>query len=119
MTREEILALPTGKKLDALVAEKVMGWEAKPGRAYYWTGKDRVVRSVFYQFSTDISAAWELLCKFKTHQVTFHENGFYQQSDMKYRVIIAKNQHVAYANTAPEAICKAALLAVMDKEAEA
>lgn len=66
MTREEILALPTGKKLDALVAEKVMGWEAKPGRAYYWTGKDRVVRSVFYQFSTDISG----LCNFQGEMIS-------------------------------------------------
>lgn len=116
MTREEILALPTGKKLDALVADKVMGWEAKPGRAYYWTGKDRVVRSVFYQFSTDISAAWEAEEKIK--QLRLHV----KYCEALKKVVLSTGEYVGlfdYIHATPAQRCKAALLAVMDKETKA
>jgi hypothetical protein len=53
----------------------------------------------------------------KPHQITKSETGF-SHSPLKYRAIVGKNMNAAYADTAPEAICKAALLAVMEGKDE-
>jgi hypothetical protein len=83
------------RERDELIATKVMGWE-NPWQPF--------------QPSTDIADAWQVVEKFEPHQITKSKTGF-SHSDNKYRAIVGKNQNVAYANTAPEAICKAALLA--------
>lgn len=117
MTKEEILKMEPGRELDALIAEKVMEiklhWDDEEGQSYKIA--DSPFGEVLKAFnpSTDISAAWEVLEQFKTHQVTKSETGF-SHSEKKYRVIVGKNQNVAYADTVPEAICKAALLACLE-----
>jgi hypothetical protein len=82
------------------------GWNEK-------NGTHIVRKEIFRNYSGSISAAYEVLANEKSHQLTFSEAGF-SHSDLKYRAIVGRNQDVAYAKTAPEAICKARLLAVLN-----
>lgn len=61
LRREEVLAMTPGRALDALVAELVMGYA---GRVRWW-GSGPVIDGAFpvavRPYSTDASAAWEVL----------------------------------------------------------
>ena len=65
----KIAELAAGRELDAFVAEKIMGWEVvgldrdRTG----WYGKPPGVQAVFRipHYSTQISAAWEVVEKMK------------------------------------------------------
>jgi len=123
-----------GRELDALVAEKAMGWKlqcyesgvyaTEPGQyddaskndGWLWEG-DEVSREA-YEFnpSTDISAAWEVVEKLNFLSFTVSRENCcgvrcdvvcYNDVDMKDKVIVAGE-----ALTAPHAICLAALKAV-------
>mgnify|MGYP001144293395 CR=1 FL=1 len=109
LTREKILALQPGRELDALVAEKIFGVNNPDAR---WSP------------STDIAAAWEVVEKMsKTH---FSEIAMTELEDGTWgwmaRFILVLNEpytvngYRATAKTSPEAICKAALLAVIDHD---
>ena len=121
LTREQILGMDK-RQLAEATAVHVMKWKtiAKPNTGEYVYMKsfdeqgriDEYIEVELWNPAEDIAAAWEVLEKFKLCQVTMSETGF-SHSDLKYRVIVGKNQNVAYADTAPEAICKAALLAVL------
>ena len=115
MTREEILKLEAGPETDALVAE-VMGAERlkvrpdPPLREIVYVGLGRG-----YQFiplySSDIGAAWEVF-------IRFYYPSLWRDGDCwtcaLHRDIDSKRV-VAFADTAPLAICRAALLAVMEE----
>jgi hypothetical protein len=104
MTREDILAMPAGRELDALVAEKVMGYK-------YTSDFDRLFKP-----STDISAAWEVVEKFNTYRMQKLRDNDHRLVDGKvHQCFLGKNGNCAYGHTAPEAICKAALLAVLEE----
>jgi hypothetical protein len=109
LTREKILAMEPGRELDALVAEKIFGVKNPDLR---WSP------------STNISAAWEVVEKMsKTY---FSEMAMTELEDGAWgwmaRFILVLNEpytvngYRATAKTASEAICKAALLAVMDRD---
>jgi len=135
MTREEILAMKPGRELDALVGEYVFGFKrVKTPPDYYGKngGTDVLVpRNLpeFYNYppigeiqlwymcrhwSTDISAAWEVVEKMREKGSHFfvrdtgNNEVLVQFSYLYGRGYIAK--------TAPEAICKSSLLAVMEVE---
>ena len=116
MTRDEILAMKAGRELDALVAEKVMGVK----NMEQWLINHRMDETG--QYSTDIAAAWEVVEKMrqrfrdssKTVLFGCHENlagnwtaYWYQSTDTM------PPQWEAISESLPEAISKAALLAVM------
>lgn len=115
--REKILAMEPGRELDSLVAEKVMGselhWDGEEGQSY------RIVEEkAFEEFlkpfnpSTDIAAAWEVAEKFHSWELHKLLPGI-----RTYKAVMnADPRSVSYSDSAPEAICKAALLAVLDKE---
>ena len=111
-----------GRELDALVAEKVMGWRrVSEGEPYFWPTQkmiDRIkelhpdVLAVDYfpapLFSADIAAAWQIVEKADWWQMESVETG-------EVWVILAINESYSYdatANAAPHAICLAALKAV-------
>jgi hypothetical protein len=48
MTPQEIQAMPAGHEMDALVAEKVMGWERRGNSPYWWWSTDRNARNTSY-----------------------------------------------------------------------
>lgn len=119
LNRDRILNMEPGREMDALVAEKIMGWtecsvdgQRSYGKPPEFVDADPVVR--IYEYSTEISAAWgvfeELNGKFG---VSLGRAGDYYEPDRKWNTRIGKNEWVE-AETAPEAICKAALMAVMD-----
>ena len=119
MTRDEILAMPAGPELDALVAELVMGWTKGP---MDWMMREPWVRPdgchVFpWHPSTEIAAAWEVFEKMLSlgHDVKIYAiSGYMIQAE----VLMDEGESLARGlfgrgNAAPLAICKSALLAVM------
>lgn len=102
-----------GRELDALVAEKVMGWKSVEHRFedpfHRWDGiapEHGSHRFTVPDFSTDIAAAWEVVEKL---------NDLILERDVtaegtRYNVVIDGIE--TWAETAPHAICLAALKAV-------
>lgn len=112
LTREQVLAMEPGRELDSHVALAVMGIEQVT-----IVGKYRFIDSLdtpLPNYSTDISAAWEVVEKMSRGKVDrsfvleFHFERYYAafgQVPFKTDVLF---------EFAPEAITKAALLAVLD-----
>lgn len=93
MTRDEILAMPAGREMDVLVGRHVMDLVGPP--------------DLYWEYSTDISAAWMVVEKFPAVSLTFRGKYWFcdvNQVDFDY----------SQAETAPLAICRAALLAVTE-----
>lgn len=129
MNKEEILAMAAGSEIDALIAEKVMGWKravATDGATEYWDDgsfcSGRLVEPTVGGFRLDdysntwnpsesISAAWEVLAKMGHAQINKKVNGEYA---VRWGNTRWADSPVCVSKSAPEAICKAALLAVMD-----
>ena len=112
-----------GRELDALVAEKVMGYARKRDDCNtYWVDADGFEPSHSHDYSTDIAAAWELLDTIsrREHLTTSYSVQFDDKSG-KFLVIIQdwyrssgmmKGSYPSeYTDTAPHAICLAALRA--------
>lgn len=124
MTREEILKLEPGFELDRLVAEKVMGWEEGyefvcDGWGLLYYVNFGLERKRPWSPSTNIATAWEVI----EHLVPEYNIGLFNSCDLKnpsqgtWYVEIRATRHgappcEAGAETAPLAICCAALLAV-------
>jgi hypothetical protein len=133
LTRNKILKMEAGREMDALVAEKVFGGPEAHKDWYWWDGANMVwsndtaygakpilIPALFAgpHFSTDISAAWEAVEKMKQggHIFTFemvtddedqYSAGFERKME-DYKPIWS-----GFGDTAPLAICRAALLAVV------
>lgn len=126
MNRQDILDMSVGTVLDISVAEKVMGFKFEADKV---TGRTCWVGYGAYgeahtppmawvkwnyrvpPYSTDISAAWEVMEKFNHVEVEI------AKFENIYVVCIDSGYYVR-CKTAPEAICKAALLAVMEGDAD-
>ena len=137
----EVATLPASRDLDALVAEQVMGGLSKHEWDTSYTGVDfcHVCQStgddLFYgrttndacipHYSTSMAAAWEIVQHFfakghtvvlfayaETHPVRHKPEGESYCCEMHH-----PEQRIAFgrADTAPLAICRAALRAVMEK----
>jgi hypothetical protein len=94
------------RKIDALIAEHVMG---KPHDEIYYPHRfnaegEKVIRRLIPQYSTDISAAWEVVGKMG-HLGLNWEPLVIDKWDCVFERESTK------ADTAPMAICKAALKA--------
>ncbi|MNC33206.1 hypothetical protein D3C75_815900 [compost metagenome] len=143
LTREEILNQPPGRKLDRWIQEHIFNWipwaeqrrdytaivYQKPGerepymRTQRWEeAKERysiipyseidfLLHAVYgdEDWSTSISAAWEVFVKFDLPSV-----GMYVDQDDNEWFTCNIGTHRATGKTAPEAICKCALLAVLN-----
>ncbi len=82
------------RKIDALVAEHVMGLD--PNRAEF----------ALDEYSTDIAAAWEVVEKMSVPlEIIRHRDG------KQWGVLDARFRNTTWADTAPLAICLAALKA--------
>jgi hypothetical protein len=101
MTHEEILNMPAGREMDALIAEKVMG-----------------VKLFCFCPSTDIAAAWQVVDYFAKKygdvclEMVLVENE--TLTGQEWCVSLRLDADIALADTAPLAICRAALLAVKE-----
>jgi hypothetical protein len=105
LTRDEILAMEPGRELDALVAEKVMGWTKVGENA--WEAPNIKGYPLLPRYSTDIATAWEVVEKIaqKWHDFNIGRHHGKWSIGWNYK------GSVVDLKTAPEAICKAALLA--------
>ena len=112
MTAEQVLAMEPGREMDAYVAKYVKF----PGHSHLISE----VKEWCAKYSTDISAAWEIVEKMQGIQVFNGKKvrlkvtvsairGIYTVIIIDYRndTVIAEQ----IGTTAPEAICRAALLA--------
>lgn len=129
MESEDIINLQAGRELDALVAEKIMEWYKirlmnSQGKADY-RGFPQGIYSItkVRRYSTDLKNAWEVVEKM--HELDWKcTHTFFSPSA---RMI---GHHAEYwkgsggwmksksatAETFPLAVCKAALLALFEKE---
>lgn len=124
MTRQEIDGLEVGVLMDSCVAEEVMRWEKVqyPGGIYWDEGKQGPIPggkfsprfSGSFKPSTDISAAWEVLSLLE-HPVLGRPSGAppHLRWFCRVRTGPTDRDHVCGdGETAPLAICRAALAAV-------
>lgn len=110
----DIMNMIPSREFDALVAEKVIGVSQIDSMLGRYPGY--VNRTVIKFYSTDISAAWEVVEELNgKYGFSLGRAGDYYEPDRKWNVRVGTNEWVE-ADTAPEAICKAALLAVMNDE---
>lgn len=106
MTREEILAMKPGRELNKAVAETLFGMQGL-----------HLMNEFLPEYSETIPAAWEVLEKPEIMDI--YQIGVYPTSFGKWiaRPFMPGGRDcTVQAETAPEAICKCVLLAVMDKE---
>jgi hypothetical protein len=125
MTRDEILAMESSRELDALVAEKVMGVEVVKG----WIDWGR--KGPIKRYSTDISVAWEIVERKEFMPLKLYKCWDKSGTDRGLGWCVnwcidgeclcntpasgnmeCPEGNEVWAKTAPEAICKAALLAM-------
>ena len=105
MTRDEILAKSAGRYLDALIAERIFHYYDVPDHAHY---------------STNIADAWMVVEKMiEKYEFALEFNA--EEFNLEWWAVFFLDDELeslfdAAAPNAPEAICKAALLAVMEEE---
>lgn len=111
--------MEAGRELDALIAEKVMGWTRK-GEGWCPPGWESTF--MLSAYSTDIAAAWQVVEHFDRSKWCFDLEAFDAAGEDAWgaRFVSWEQLHPVfrgyepreYAATAPLAICKAALNAV-------
>ena len=138
MNRDEILKMEAGRELDALVAEYVMGDElARQVGAPEYATRDMAMDAGDmslegmqigdfdweqiepYPYSTDIAAAWDVVEMMRNKVIYKYPvcpNIIYHHTDGLWHCEYFSGDWMrnATAPTAPLAICRAALLAVME-----
>ena len=133
MNRKEILNMPAGREMDLLVIEEVLKWKFRYSTLFFNEGAlDHFVddkgdsRILGFSPSTDISAAWDVVEKMREidHYICPQiywddqdglEPGCWVAEFNRYAKKINDYRHFeAVANTAPLAICRAALLTVCE-----
>lgn len=115
----------TGRELDALVAEKVMGWRWRGGRGlkllvapeadtwYELRGDERIAADAFRDvphYSTAIAAAWLVVEGLRAEGWDFSLRNYSTWTATFDRMDRGAPVHDADGSTAPLAICRAALL---------
>lgn len=126
LTRTTILEMDAGPELDALVAERVMGWRyaatVPGGSPKFWQDPDRDFKSGMMTpkpYSNGIAAAWEVVEQLHGVERRYWEVCGWHDGDTDERTaMFGMNdpEHetvIASATTAPLAICRAALLATL------
>lgn len=136
MTKDEILKMEAGRELDALVAEKVMRLSpCDAWQMFRWTmnGGEWIHRNEICQYdnkcypaqncpyySTDITAAWEVVVKMENDDYWWTAEDVNPNSDpVAYSCTFSKNGKWYTAEwdfSMPLAICKSALLAVLGEK---
>lgn len=110
MNKEQILEMKPGRELDALVAEKVTHFVSLTTAPNF-----EGTFGYLPPYSTDIVAAWEVANRYWSFDLRKGPDG----QLWTFRIIDDEGDIVALSSceTAPLAICRAALLDVLKKEA--
>lgn len=135
MTRDEILAMPEGRELDALVAERVMGKPfRRPTHGSCCTcqncGEDYDSCGGGCFYSADIAAAWQVVEKLRERLNVEIQTANHLVTKEQWRVVVDDTDFgcihhgigevrttkdiSVFGNTAPLAICRAALLMTLE-----
>ena len=133
MTDDEIRNMPAGREMDALIAEKVFGiiWDETRCRICGWPIAESIEKGCTKEdcsmrprpkrradehsnFSTDIAAAWLVVEKITAPPKTIEEARRAANTTFGYWFNDA-NLWACSAREAAEAICRAALLAVLEE----
>jgi hypothetical protein len=111
MTKQEILAMKSGRELNMKVAEKVMGYQVILDKTFgdmerYVDGQGSSVYRPLQHYSEDMSAARQVLERVKALNLKVNPfgNGSGEFKDTR--------------ELTPQAICKAALIAVMEMDSD-
>jgi hypothetical protein len=117
LTVEQITVMPAGRELDALVAEQAMGWNvcgtADNDKAGIAPGQQcSAVR--IPKYSTDIASAWDVLMKVQDVGSLQNFGGFGWRCEI-HATGPGTRDCAGEADTAPLAICRAALLWVVQR----
>jgi hypothetical protein len=121
MTRDEILNMPAGREMDALVAEKVFGrktaWFSGPGGPVITGGTMAKVSTwtPIKPYSTDIAAAWEVVEKMISNGWRFYLRAVGTYFEVEFQKGGSDGIHTGYidAETFPLAVGRAAILLEM------
>jgi hypothetical protein len=128
INREEILQLSSGREIDILVAEQVMGWivESEPYRLqrldrYFSTTKNnkwwRNPEGGWYDippsYSSDITAAWEVVKRMNSRGQAIFMLKTFDQNQVAFDQPSKANPDYITGKTVAGAICKAALVATL------
>lgn len=130
MTREEILSMEPGIRLDSMVAENVMGFRfeeyGKIDAQYpcvtpvddgliFWASADKDGR--IFSPSTDIAAAWEVVEKLTSDGYKVVIGYDPRLLELQWTVLMGhlfdSEKHEVKYDAVQEAICKAALLTTL------
>jgi hypothetical protein len=120
MTHDEIMNMPAGFRMDSLIAVSVLGMELvkNDGDAggEFWVGDGATLGQIpkrdLPQFSTDISAVWDVIEKFQGTAVRITKA--FGMGGAVYWVRIGDID--VCAPTTPLAICRAAYLAMVENK---
>jgi len=139
MKTDYIYDMPAGKEMDTLVAEKVMGlcahdWKLIPNdddgvcricqkcHLEFWGLRPPVYGAHYGSYSTDISAAWEVVERMNKQYgadieiISHHPKNdciaHFWNCDPNMSIEHIMDDFVARADTVPLAICRGALLAI-------
>lgn len=132
MTKEEILALPAGRSLDLLVAEKVMGWGKWVwskngyegwGPGWNWENKrENSPHVVYWRPSDDLNYAFLVVKELTENKANSDFNLSYDCGEppqwLSGWYAYFPGPTDAVAPTPALAICRAALLAVLSTESK-
>ena len=129
MTKEEILAMDAGKELDAVVDKEIFGGDGCVHDLYWVDPEEYACTKCHkqfcdpepYSYSTDISAAWLVTWKMSQlgHNMSllllcnelYPEPYWYCDFRVRGSNAPPRYEWVDHQKSAPEVICKAALLA--------
>lgn len=125
LTWDDVLDMEGGPQMDQAVAERLMGWERREHTGLWTHNPTRqwsVQPYLIPRYSTTIKQAWEVLGRFEgAHlevtqwssggwQVTIGANSLADGTLLRAAVTLTQNE---WADTAPLAICRAALLTTL------
>lgn len=109
LTREQIEAIPAGREMDTLIAEQVLGWTFHPSsfeqaEPSEWRKDGRKIWAAPFTPSVNIAAAWQVFDPMHLPLEKSQEGTW-----LVYRPESASIAILGHADTAPLAICRAAL----------
>lgn len=116
MTKKEILSLKAGKELNIKIAEAVMRKRYAEDETFGDMEIDSErVYGYLQPYSEDILAAWQVMERMKGYNPRIEFDTHSQKWEAAFSIREADfTCPVVLADTAPEAICKAALLALLE-----
>jgi hypothetical protein len=113
MTRNEILNMPAGREMDELIRLEILDLEV------FTTPEGKLLGEGTFQeiphYSTDIAAAWEVVEKMRINDWEFYLE-WENQPWALFENDKCMLDKCAEAITVPLAICRAALLAVLESD---